>query len=481
MRDYWLIFPQVATGALALIVLAADLIYRPRRKEPLGGLAAVGLLLILAVVVALGRHSGRLFGGLFIGDGLSFIFYLIFLVGALLVALASVRFAGSTGYAGEYYALVLFSTVGLMFMVASGDLLTLYLSLELSTIPLYALAAFLKRDARSGEAGLKYLLLGAVSTAVLIYGISLVYGIAGTTALRPLGRLVATGPVEPALLLALAFIAAGFAFKISSVPFHMWAPDVYEGAPTPIVAFAAAASKAGGFAVILRVFAGSFPAAGGQWLLLMAAMSALSMIVGNTVAIPQTNIKRMLAYSGIAQAGYMLLPFSLVGTDQSVNHAAFAASVTYILIYGVMNLGAFAVTTAVSRRKPSLLITDFAGLVRTAPLLAVAMTTFMVSLAGIPPTGGFWAKFLIFRVAIDRGGILGPSMAVIMLINSVISIYYYFAVPRQMIFAETEDVTPLRTSWLVTAVSAAAMVAIVAIFILPNPIARMADLSTLVH
>jgi NADH-quinone oxidoreductase subunit N len=438
MRDYWLIFPQVATGALALIVLAADLIYRPRRKEPLGGLAAVGLLLILAVVVALGRHSGRLFGGLFIGDGLSFIFYLIFLVGALLVALASVRFAGSTGYAGEYYALVLFSTVGLMFMVASGDLLTLYLSLELSTIPLYALAAFLKRDARSGEAGLKYLLLGAVSTAVLIYGISLVYGIAGTTALRPLGRLVATGPVEPALLLALAFIAAGFAFKISSVPFHMWAPDVYEGAPTPIVAFAAAASKAGGFAVILRVFAGSFPAAGGQWLLLMAAMSALSMIVGNTVAIPQTNIKRMLAYSGIAQAGYVL-----VGVAAASGPGAQAA-MYYLFQYTFTVIGAFTVVLIVARSAGNDEIASYAGLAQRSPVLAMGMLLLLLSLGGIPPLSGFWAKIYVFAAGIQQGL---WWLVLIGVLASVVSLYYYLMVVKQMYIAPPRDRSPVAVPW----------------------------------
>jgi NADH-quinone oxidoreductase subunit N len=248
----------------------------------------------------------------------------------------------------------------------------------------------------------------------------------------------------------------------------------------PVAAFLAVASKAAGFAGLLQLMFVAFIGQWEFWVPIFAFLSIATMTVGNLVALQQNQVVRLLAYSGIAQAGYMLLPFALVTNDAVTNKDAFAAAVAYILIYGVMNLGAFAVATAVSRRHPLLLIKDFAGLIRTAPLLAIGMTTFMISLAGVPPTGGFWAKILIFRVAIDRGGSLGISLAVIMLINSVVSIYYYFAVPRQMIFEPAEDESRLRSPALVTAVVALAMVVVVALFVFPTPFADAAGISTLV-
>jgi NADH-quinone oxidoreductase subunit N len=246
-----------------------------------------------------------------------------------------------------------------------------------------------------------------------------------------------------------------------------------------VAAFLAVASSAAGFAGLLLLMFVAFIHQYAFWAPVFAALSIATMFLGNLVALKQTQVVRLLAYSGIAQAGYILLPFALVSRDVAVNHEAFSASVTYILIYGIMNLGAFAVTIAVSRREPRLLISDFAGLVRRAPLLAVGMTAFMISLAGVPPTGGFWAKILVFKAAIDRGGI-GLWLAVFMLINSVISVGYYFAVPKQMIFEPAEDTSPMRSPVLVNAVVAVALVAIVAIFVFPNPIARAADLSTLI-
>ena len=236
----------------------------------------------------------------------------------------------------------------------------------------------------------------------------------------------------------------GFAFKVSAVPFQFWAPDTYEGAPVPVAAFLAVASSAAGFAGLLQLMFVAFIHQYAFWVPIFAALSIATMTLGNLVALKQTQVVRLLAYSGIAQAGYILLPFALVSGDRAVNRSAFTACVAYILIYAIMNIGAFAVSVAVSRRQPALLITDFAGLVRRAPLLAVGMTAFMISLAGVPPTGGFWAKILIFQAAIERGG-LGPWLAVIMLANSVISVAYYFAVPKQMIFEPAVDDSRMRS------------------------------------
>jgi NADH-quinone oxidoreductase subunit N len=355
------------------------------------------------------------------------------------------------------------------------DELMLFLALELVSAPGFLMAAFRKSDVRSNEAGLKFFLIGVLSTAVMLYGMSMIYGVTGTTRLAGIATKLATvtGGQQTLVFASILFVVVGFAFKVSAFPFQFWAPDTYEGAPVPVAAFLAVASKAAGFAGLLQLMFVAFIHQNAFWVPLFALISVATMSLGNLVALKQNQIVRLLAYSSIAQAGYMLLPFALVTDNAAANQSAFSAAVAYILIYGIMTLGAFAVTIAVSRTSPSLLITDFAGLARRAPLLAVAMTTFMISLAGVPPTGGFWAKILIFRAAIDRGGALGVWLSVAMLINSVVSIGYYFAVPKQMLFRDAEDESTLRTSWLVTAVVAVTMVAILALFVIPNPIARV--------
>jgi NADH-quinone oxidoreductase subunit N len=317
----------------------------------------------------------------------------------------------------------------------------------------------------------------------MLFGMSLIYGLTGgSLRLAEIAAKLSTLPAqqETLALAAILFVVVGFAFKVSAVPFQFWAPDTYEGAPVPVAAFLAVASSAAGFAGLLQLMFVAFIGQHEFWVPLFVFLSVATMFVGNLVALQQTQVVRLLAYSGIAQAGYILLTFALVTDDQASNATAFQAAVVYILIYGIMTIGAFAVAVAVSRRHPTLRLDDFGGLAKTAPILAVGMTVFMISLAGVPPTGGFWAKILIFRAAIDRGGSLGIWLAVLMLVNSVISVAYYFAVPRQMIFKEPADASPLRAPWLVTAVVSVATVAIVALFILPNPFARLAELSTLV-
>jgi NADH-quinone oxidoreductase subunit N len=344
------------------------------------------------------------------------------------------------------------------------------------------MATFRKADIRSNEGGLKFFLIGVLSAAVMLYGMSLIYGVTGGE--TRLDRIAAAlqglegGELSMAYA-AILFVVVGFAFKVSAFPFQFWAPDTYEGAPVPVAAFLAVASKAAGFAGLLQLMFVAFIGQHEFWVPVMAFLSLGTMTIGNLVALQQTQLVRLLAYSGIAQAGYMLLPFALVTDDFATNEIAMSAAVAYILIYGVMNLGAFAVATAVSRREPRLLLSDLSGLWRTAPLLAVGMTVFMVSLAGVPPTGGFWAKVLIFRAAVERGGPLGVWLAVAMLVNSVVSIYYYFLVPRYMLFKDPARDERLPVPMLVSAVVAVAMVALFAIFVVPNPFARVAELSTL--
>jgi NADH-quinone oxidoreductase subunit N len=343
------------------------------------------------------------------------------------------------------------------------------------------MAAFRKNDPKSNEAGLKFFLIGVLSTAVMLYGMSLIYGLTGATRLDAIAQGLSNidAAKETLAFCAILFVVIGFAFKVSAVPFQFWAPDTYEGAPVPVAAFLAVASSAAGFAGLLQLMYVGFINQHAFWTPIFAVLSIATMTLGNLVALKQTQVVRLLAYSGIAQAGYILLPFALVSGDAAVNRSAFSATVAYILIYSIMNIGAFSVTIAVSRREPTLLITDFAGLARRAPILAVAMTAFMISLAGVPPTGGFWAKILVFQAAIERGGI-GPWLAVIMLANSVISVVYYFAVPKQMIFEPAHDESRMRSPALVNFVVVLALVAIVAVFVFPNPIARAAEISTLV-
>jgi NADH-quinone oxidoreductase subunit N len=315
----------------------------------------------------------------------------------------------------------------------------------------------------------------------MLYGMSMIYGLTGHLDLAGIrdGIAALTGPRLTLVDLSILFVVVGFAFKVAAVPFQFWAPDTYEGAPVPVAAFLGVMSSAAGFAGLLQLMFVAFPDRWEFWAPIFAALSLLTMFLGNLVALRQRQAVRLLAYSGIAQAGYVLLPFALVSNNVDVNKAAFTATVTYILIYAVMNLGAFAVTTAVSERRPLLRIGDFDGLMKLSPLLAVAMTAFMVSLAGVPPTGGFFGKLGIFAAAIDRGGI-GYWLAVAMVINSVISVGYYFLIPRAMIFEEPAD-GEARTSTpvLLGAVTAIALALILAIFVYPNMLYRLGEMSAL--
>ena len=483
--DYHALLPELILSGTILLVLIVDVFLSERRKWLAMPLGLVGVLATLgATLTLIGGDTRVMFDGTYVVDNFALLFKVFFMAVAVVVLALSLRYFREGGfYQGEYYFLLLTSFLGCVMMPSSRDMLLLFIALELVSAPGFLMAAFRKGDIKSNEAGVKFFIIGVLSTAVMLFGMSLIYGVTGgATQLNEIAAQLARvpGDQEQLALAAILFVVVGFAFKVSAVPFQFWAPDTYEGAPVPVAAFLAVASAAAGFAGLLQLMFVAFIGQNEFWVPLFVFLSVATMFVGNLVALQQTQVVRLLAYSGIAQAGYILLTFALVTDNPVTNQSAFSSAVAYILIYGIMNLGAFAVAVAVSRRHPSLQLTDFAGLAKTAPLLAVGMTVFMISLAGVPPTGGFWAKLLIFRAAIDRGGSLGPILAVIMLVNSVISIAYYFAVPRQMIFKDPEDGSPLRVPVLVTAVVAVAMVALVVIFILPSPFADLADLATLV-
>jgi NADH-quinone oxidoreductase subunit N len=480
--DYHAILPELILSGTIMLVLVVDVFLPARRKWFAMPLSLAGVVASLGAVLTLLGSQRSTFGGMFVVDNFAILFKIFFLAVAIVVLAISLRYFREGGfYQGEYYFLLLTSFLGCLLMPSSRDLLMLFVSLELVSAPGFLMAAFRKGDPRSNEAGLKFFLIGVLSTAVMLYGMSLIYGVTGATRLTAIATNLASvsGGQLTLVYAAILFVVAGFAFKVAAVPFQFWAPDTYEGAPVPVAAFLGAASNVAGFAGLLQLMFVAFLHQASFWAPVFAVLSILTMTVGNLVALQQKQLIRLLAYSGIAQAGYILLPFALAGKDAATDERAFSAAVAYILIYAVMNLGAFAVAIGVGRRSPGLLFSDFAGLSRTAPLLAVGMAIFMASLAGVPPTGGFWAKIIIFTAAIDRGGI-GTVLAVVMLVNSVISISYYFAVPRQMFFEVGEDPSPYRSPVLVTAVVALASFAVLAAFVWPDLFARAPQFSTLV-
>jgi NADH-quinone oxidoreductase subunit N len=376
---------------------------------------------IVATLAALVPFTGtrvEVAHGLIAVDRFAIFFDILFLVAAALTVLMSTRYLQVEGApAGEYFFLVLCATLGMMVMAGGIDLITIFIGLETMAISFYILAGFIKPNQRSNEAAVKYFLLGAFSLGILLYGMSLMYGLSGTTALRAMAPVFVGQERDPRLVLAVILVVAGVGFKIGAVPFHMWAPDVYEGAPTPITAFLSVGSKAASFAMLLRIFLEGLPSMSADWRLLFEVLAIVTMTVGNLAALTQTNVKRMLAYSSIAHAGYILIGV-VVGTERGVS-----AMLIYLFVYSFMQIGAFAVVVLLRRRDVvGDELKDFSGLSFRSPFAAFAMLMFMLSLGGIPPTAGFMGKFWLFGAAIDAGYVW---LAVIGVLNSAISLYYY--------------------------------------------------------
>ena len=429
--------PELLMTALALIVLLLDLVIKKKEIVALISMAGVAL-----VTLSLFGPKGETFGSMFISDGYSAFFKLIFVVNVILSVLISIKYiAVERVNHGEYYALILFSTIGMMIMASAGDLIVLYLGLELMALSTYVLAGFIRHDVKSNEAALKYFLLGAFSSAFLLYGISIIYGLTGTTDLRGIAFFINERGLNDnfSLLLSVIFLTVAFGFKIAAAPFHMWAPDVYEGAPTSITAFMSVGPKAAGFAVLGRVFMVAFVSVKVEWAAILVPISILTMAVGNIVALSQTNIKRMLAYSSIAHAGYALLGII------TANNEGLASVMNYLMIYAFMNIGAFAVIIMLrSEGFKGESIYDYQGLSKTHPLAAVLMLIFMFSLTGIPPTAGFIGKLYIFMSAINAGY---TWLVIIAVIFSAISAYFYLRVVMYMYMREPKETVTLTTSF----------------------------------
>lgn len=452
------VMPEILLTILALILLMADLFIK--RKETIAFLSIISVAGVASMLVG---SAGTTFGGMFISDGYSTFFKLIFLVNVILTVLISVRYIVIENVNfGEYYGLILFSTLGMMIMASAGDLIVLYLGLELMALSTYILAGFIRYDVRSNEAAIKYFLLGAFSSAFLLYGMSMIYGLTGTTDLKAIAVYISKNGLESnkTLLLSMILFAVAFGFKIAAVPFHMWAPDAYEGAPTSITAFMSVGPKAAGFAALGRVFMIALGTIKLEWSTVLIPLSILSMAVGNVVAIAQTNIKRMLAYSSIAHAGYALLGVI------AANNEGLASMMNYMLIYAFMNIGAFAVIIMLrSEGFNGEDITDYEGLAKTHPLASALMLVFMFSLTGIPPTAGFIGKFYVFMSAINAGY---TWLAVIAVIFSVISAYFYLRIVMYMYMREPKEEVKLSTSPGISLALIVTAVAVLVIGVFPS-------------
>jgi NADH-quinone oxidoreductase subunit N len=441
--------PETILSLTVLAIISVDLAVGRANLRRTAGIAMAGLAATaIATLATMDGHQARgLFGGLMARDPMSDFFKLFFLATTALVGAAAMRARDAVDYtatgkdkdkeSAEFYALVLTTTLGMFLMAASTDLLTAFLSLEMVSIMSYILSGFKPRDRRSSEASLKYVIYGGVASGVMLYGMSLLYGLAGSTSLAAVRAAAAATPATGTVVAAVILCLAGFGYKIASVPFHMWCPDVYEGAPTPVTAFLSVGPKAAGFALLIRFFSGGVPTELGSgfgstspWPLLLSVIACATMTLGNLTALVQTNLKRLFAYSSIAHAGYLLLGLCAGGPDGN------RAIMLYLVTYLFMNVGAFVVIIGISDAGLGETLADYRGLGQRAPFAAVTMVLFLCSLTGLPPFAGFFGKYFLFAALVSRGTPLLITVAVIAALNSAVSLFYYAKIFRAMYFEE---------------------------------------------
>jgi len=432
------ILPEILLLVLAGFVLVFDLVWSEDKRRRLGWLTVGGLVLIIVLSFALAQPGGGsqlVWGDMLRHDWLGMTFKLLFIFGAAITALFAME-VKQLGERGEFYILMIVATIGMCLMASSADLIMLYLAIETTSIPMYILAGFFKRDTKSTESGFKYLLFGAMTSALMLYGFSLLYGFSGTTSFFGLADVIQSGGINPVVLYGcLLLILVGFSFKISAAPFHFWAPDVYEGAPTPVAGFLSTASKAAGFAVLVRVLIIVFPAISDNWQLILAVLATLTMTVGNFIALAQKNIKRLLAYSSIAHAGYVLVG---VAANSVLGGAGV---VLYLIAYLLTNLAAFGIDLTFWNKTGSDEIEDYAGLSRRSPILALIMLIAFLSLAGMPPFGGFIAKVMVFAAAVKANMVW---LAFVGILNSIVGLYYYLIVLKVVyLYRSDKDDVPV--------------------------------------
>lgn len=457
----------VVTGACILLIAGQ---FVPKKRDAVLVWTSVVIVLLAALATfTLSGGAQPAYAGMFVADPFSVFFKSLFYLSILLTFLLSRNYADIEGIGGsEYYVLLLLALSGMMIMASATDLLSIYVGLELMVLCTYVLTGFLRREQRSNEAALKYVILGAVSTGIFLYGVSLVYGLTGTTQLDRMAAAVTGDPLDPGLLLAVVFIVAGLVFKIGAVPFHMWVPDVYEGAPTTITAFMSVGPKAAGFAVILRVFLNPLVAGSNVWIIL-AIIAVVTMALGSFVALVQDNFKRLLAYSSIAHAGFAIFGIVAGGAD------GVASVMLYLLIYTFMNLGIFGAVIMIRNGNFSgEVIEDYAGFAKLHPGLALLMLLYLFSLAGIPPTAGFFAKFYVLVALIERGFVL---LAVIAVLLSAVAAYFYIRIVMVMFMREPERVFEPALTPLVGAALAVTAAGTVGIGLFPAWFLKLAQQS----
>ena len=476
-QEFWFLLPEMVLATVGMILLVVGALGRGVSNRAAEGLAFVGLLVTVALVVwTQGRApQGEILAGMFALDRYAFFWKLLFLLATALTVLLSSQFVERGRYrSSEYYSLLLLATTGMMLMASGVNLLSIWISLELMALSSYILAGYFKRELKSNEAALKYFILGALSSGILLYGISLVYGATGTLGLAALAEQLPVALAESALLTSAGWLllAIGLFFKVAAVPFHVWTPDVYVGAPTPVTGYLAVASKAASFAILVRIFYQGLTPLVVDWQLIVAAVAVLSMVWGNLAALTQKNVKRMLAYSSIAHAGYILIGVL------AASELGLWALLFYLLTYSLFTLGAFGTVILLERREyAGETYSDYAGLAQRSPYLAAMMLIFMLALTGIPPTGGFFGKVYLFAAAIESGW---SWVALVGVLTSAISLYYYMGIAVFMYLKESEatTVTPLRSPALVGAITVCAVVTVL-LGVAPGPLVEFAKASLL--
>lgn len=467
-----LFLPEISLVGFAVLVILLDLFIQ--RKSWLAAISIIGLLVSAGFAIGLwGGNPQTLFNNMLAVDNFAVFFELLFAGIAILVILASADYVSKfRKFQGEYYALILLSVLGMMLMASTTELITLFISLELVNLSLYALVGFLK-DAKSTEASLKYLLLSGIASAVMLFGMALVFGFTGKTQLGEIANaLQSTGMTSllanPALILGIVLIICGLGFKIAMVPFHMWVPDIYEGAPTPVTAYLSVGSKSAGFAIILRIFYSAFGQSANlsfDWGMIFAVLAAITMTVGNIIAIQQDNIKRMLGYSSIAQAGYIMVGLATVGLSQSSSVTGQSSILFFLASYSLTNLGAFIAIIAISNKISSDQINDFTGMGKRSPFIALALTLCLVSLIGMPPAAGFMAKFYLFGAAVQNNLLW---LVVIAVLNSVVSAYYYLRVVKVMWMGEPASEEKVNASIFLKLSLALSCLGVLVLFFIPG-------------
>jgi len=466
--NFRLIAPALIVALTALVVLLAELVTPAHRKRWLGVISLIGLLIATGATLGLWGANASAFNQMIVADSFGLFLTFVILLGALLSILLALDFVRAHHLEqGEFYALLLASVVGMILMATATDLIVIFLALEVLSLPLYILAAFKRADARSLEAGLKYFLLGAFSSAFFLYGIAFIFGATGSTNLTKIAAALTQYPRNDLLIVGAGLLLVGFAFKVALVPFHWWTPDVYDGAPTVVTAFMSVAVKAAAFGAFFRAFLIALPALAFDWRIVLAVIAVLTMTLGNIAALLQSNIKRMLAYSSIAHAGYILIALVAMGA-QGVSSALF-----YLLAYTLTNVGAFGAVIALSDgERERLEIRDLGGAARQYPFIAAMFAIFMLSLAGFPPFAGFAGKFLLFSAAVETGW---GWLAVIGVLNSLVSVYFYV---RPIVQMYMSDVVPgwdrLRVAPLVVVALGIALIGVIALGVYPTPAMALA-------